>query len=72
MLLREDISGPKDGITNLEVRQGVFQADVIYRVDLEKGHLDYLGGIRWWDNDLEVEIDPVILPGNLKAEVKEN
>jgi len=33
--------------------QGILEAFVKYRVALEKGYIDYYGGIRWWHNDIE-------------------
>jgi hypothetical protein len=72
MDLREDISGPRGGVVDAKVRQGVLQAEVAYRVALGKGTLDYLGGIRWWDNDIDIDIDPALLPTELKAEVEED
>lgn len=36
------------------------------------GTLDYLFGIRWWDNDLDLTIDPAVYPGSLSASVEED
>ena len=33
--------------------QGILEAFVKYRVALEKGYIDYYGGIRWWHNDID-------------------
>lgn len=56
---------------NVEVRQGVLEALGVYRQKLSNGTLDYFAGIRWWDNDLEVDIQISALPGDgLKREVK--
>ena len=72
MDLREDISGPRGGVSKVKVRQSVFQADLMYRVPMSGGNLDYLAGIRWWDNDLNVSIDPAVLPGSTASTVKED
>lgn len=72
MDLGDDISGPQGGVLEADVRQGVFQADLLYRMALAKGSIDYLAGIRWWDNDLDVKIDPVALPGSVTGEVEED
>lgn len=72
MDLRDDISGPQGGVVGTKLRQGVFQADVLYRVPVGKGSIDYLGGIRWWDNDLEVTVDPVALSGSVTKKVEED
>jgi hypothetical protein len=56
---------------NAEVRQGVLELQGMYRNKLANGYLDYFAGIRWWDNDLELEVDIENLPGNgLLQEVK--
>ncbi len=72
MDLRDDLSGPKGGVADFKVRQGVFQADVMYRVSLAGGTLDYLGGVRWWDNNLEVNVDAAVLPGSVSRRVSED
>lgn len=68
MDLREDISRPRGGVVDARVRQGVLELQGLYRRQLDSATLDYLFGIRWWDNDLEVGVDPAILPGSIDAE----
>jgi hypothetical protein len=36
------------------------------------GQLDIMGGFRWWDNDIDVQIDPAIWPGTVDFGVKED
>ena len=72
MDLRDDISGPQGGVTDLKVRQGVLQADLFYRRALGNGTLDYLGGIRWWDNDFKVTVNPALLPGSATGNIRED
>ncbi|MBL4828190.1 MAG: hypothetical protein JKY66_10860 [Spongiibacteraceae bacterium] len=72
MDLRDDISGPRGGVAEVKVRQGVFMADVIYRRSVGEGTLDYLAGVRWWDNDVEVNVDLAVLPGSVQGEIKED
>jgi len=72
MDLKADISGPRGGIVDVGVRQGVFEALLVRRVPSGDGHLDYLAGIRWWDNDLDVNVIPAILPGSPMARVDED
>ena len=50
--------------TNIEVRQGVFEALAIYRTKVAKGTVDYFAGIRWWDNDIEIDVNISALPGD--------
>lgn len=54
MDLSSDITGPVAGVTNARVRQGTLEAFGMYRQPLASGHIDYLAGIRWWDNDFDV------------------
>jgi len=63
MDLGYDRSGPYGGVVDAGVRQGVFQADLLYRMPIIKGSIDWLGGIRWWDNDFDVKVDTTVLPG---------
>ena len=42
------------GITSVNVRQGVLEVMGLYRQNLTSGYIEYLAGIRWWDNDLEL------------------
>jgi len=71
MNLGSDITGPLGGVSNVKVRQGVFEALALYRHKLSNGHLDYLAGIRWWDNDLDLTVNTPILPVPLNKSVEE-
>ncbi|NIV16969.1 MAG: hypothetical protein GWN47_00840 [Woeseiaceae bacterium] len=72
MDLAADISGPRGGVVDANVRQGVFEGLLIRRSDMGKGQLDVMGGFRWWDNDVDVEIDPAVLPGTAVFDVAED
>ena len=72
MNLGADISGPRGGVVDAKVRQGVFEAMLIRQRQLGDGSLEYLAGIRWWDNDVDVEIDPAVLPGTAAFEIEED
>ena len=54
MDLSSDITGPVGGVTNASVRQGTLEAFGMYRQTLSNGYIDYLAGIRWWDNDFDI------------------
>ncbi len=54
MDLSSDITGSVGGVTNARVRQGTLEAFGMYRQTLTEGHIDYLAGIRWWDNDFDI------------------
>ena len=68
MDLSSDITGPAGGVTDMRMRQGVLEAFGIYRQSLGSGNIDYLAGIRWWDNDIDVSHN--LLP--LDVEVEED
>ena len=72
MDLGADITGPLGGATNVSVRQGILEALAVYRNKLSDGHLDYLVGIRWWDNDIDVTVNPAILPGTVTTNIEED
>lgn len=71
MDLRADISGPRGGIANARVRQGVFEA-LVTRQSASNDGLEFFAGIRWWDNDLDLSIDPALLPVNPMRSVTED
>lgn len=57
--------------TDVGVRQGVLEFQVLYRNTLSNGSLDYFAGIRWWDNDIDVTLDFSIRPeNNFKKSIK--
>lgn len=72
MDLEKDGSGPRGGIIDAGLRQGVLEALLFYRLEQESSDIDIYAGLRWWDNDIELEIDPVALPGSRKTEVEED
>ena len=72
MDLGADITGPLGGVTNTSVRQGILEALAVYRNKLTDGQLDYLFGLRWWDNDIDMTIDPVVLPGTATMNIEED
>jgi hypothetical protein len=56
-----DLSGgasvPGRGSLDADIYQGIFEGYAIYRVSTDKGPLDFYGGIRWWDIDVELEVN---------------
>ena len=72
MDLSVDISGPRGGIINAGVHQGVLEALLVRRRQIGNGHLDYLAGVRRWDNDIDVVVDPAVLPGTATASVNQD
>jgi len=72
MVLRDDLAGPRDGVVGAKLRQGVLEALLVRRVQSGGGQLDFLAGMRWWDNDIDVTVDPSALPGTAIFEVEED
>ncbi len=57
-----DLSGSATAPGNLgelqaDIYQGIFEGYGIYRVNSAKGPLDFYGGVRWWDMDVELEVN---------------
>ncbi len=72
MDLRDDISGARGGVLDAKLRQGIMEAMVMKRSPAGDDVFDYYGGVRWWDNDIDVEVDPALLPGTREAEIDED
>jgi len=72
MDLRDDLSLPRGGIVSAKLRQGIFEALVSRRREIGDGYIDYLAGIRWWDNDIDVTVDPAVLPGSAATSIDGN
>ena len=72
MDLSADISGPRGGVVDAQVRQGVLEVLLVRRKSSGAGHLDFTAGVRWWDNDIDVVVDLVTLPGTPTAEIEED
>ena len=48
-------------IDKVRMRQGVLEVMGLYRQQLATGYIEYLAGIRWWDNDLDLSSSLPIL-----------
>jgi hypothetical protein len=59
-------------VLDAKVHQGVLEALLLRRVMSGSGHIDYFAGVRWWDNDIDVSIDPAVLPGTVMSKTKED
>ena len=70
--LSDDLSGPRGGVLDAEVSEGVFEALLIKGTGSGDEGLDYIGGLRWWNIEVDVEIDPVILPGTVSSSLDED
>ncbi len=72
MDLSKDVTGPRGGVLDAELFQGVFEAMLMKGVGSGDAQLDYFAGVRWWDNEVDVTIDPVLLPGTASRSVEED
>jgi len=72
MDLSKEISGPLGGVIDADIRQGILELLAAKRFDLTSGYYEIIAGVRWWDNDLDVEVDPVELPGSDTASIEED
>jgi hypothetical protein len=70
MDLSQDSSGPVGGVASTDLRQGVMEAFALYRQNLQHGYIDYIAGIRWWDNDIDATVDSTIIPGSKTIKVR--
>jgi opacity protein-like surface antigen len=69
MDLSDDIFGQRGGVIDARVRQGTLEGLLIRQSRNETIGLEYFAGFRWWDNDVDVRIDPAILPGDIGRKV---
>ena len=67
MDLSDDLFGPRDGVLAARLRQGTLEALLIRQAGSSARNLEYFAGFRWWDNDIDVNIDPAILPGTVTS-----
>mgnify|MGYP000382975557 CR=1 FL=1 len=72
MDLSQKKTNNREGIVKANLRQGVLESFGLYRMKHNLGHLDYFVGVRWWDNDVKVTLDPAISPGSTTLQVKED
>jgi hypothetical protein len=69
MDLSDDIFGERGGIVDVRVRQGTLEGLLIRQSRNEAIGLEYFAGFRWWDNDIDIAIDPAILAGTIQKKV---
>lgn len=72
MDLSQKHTNNRDGFLKVRLRQGVLETLGLYRVKYGRSMVDYFAGVRWWDNDMELVLDPAVVPGNTNIEVKED
>ena len=62
----------RGGVLDAEVSQGVFEALLVKGIPSGDGQLDLFAGVRWWSNEVDVEFDPVLLPGTVSRKIDED
>jgi len=72
MDLKQDITGPINGIISAGVRQQVIELFVFRRIPIKDGKIDILAGGRSWDNKISLTLDPAWLPGSASAQQQED
>jgi len=72
MKLGADGVSSTGGVIDAEVRQGTLELLGARRFDLAKSYYEIYGGIRWWDNDIDLFINPAILPGSATASINQD
>ena len=70
MDLSQDTDAPLGGIVTTDVRQGILEAFALYRQPLSIGRIDYMMGIRWWENDFAITVNPTMLTGSSTIDTK--
>lgn len=61
-----------DGFLKVGLRQGVLETLGLYRVKYGYTTIDYFAGIRWWDNDIELILDPGIISGSTNIKMNDD
>jgi hypothetical protein len=69
MKLSDDIFGERGGIIDARVRQGTFEGLLVKQSRSAGSGLEYFAGFRWWDNDIDVVINPAVLPGDIARKI---
>lgn len=69
MDLSDDVFGSRGGVVDARVRQGILEGLLVRRSGNQTSGFEYFAGIRWWDNDVDVVIDPAVLPGDITRKV---
>ncbi|RKF19987.1 hypothetical protein DBZ36_05920 [Alginatibacterium sediminis] len=73
MDLSAKTSGPGNLVTGgFKLRQGVLEAKGFKRYDYGYASIDYMLGLRWWDNDIETSLNGPAAGAGLSREIKED
>lgn len=72
MDLSQKHTNNQGGLLKVGLRQGVLETLGLYRVKHGRTIIDYFAGVRWWDNDIELILDPSFTAGSTNIKVKED
>ncbi|MGI9203576.1 MAG: hypothetical protein ACR2Q3_06180 [Woeseiaceae bacterium] len=74
MDLSDSRTSPRGVVLDGDVFQGVFEALLLKgaRSMDDDEQLDFFAGLRWWNNEVDVTIDPVLLPGTVSSSLDED
>jgi hypothetical protein len=67
-----NIRGENTGFLDAGLRQGILEGFVGKRLQRGEGTLDYIGGLRWWDFDIDLSLNDGIIPGTPSANIEED
>ena len=70
--LGADTSVGLGGVIDAGIRQGVLEALASRRIKSRTGTLELLAGIRWWDNKVQADFDPIIWNGSASVTIDED
>ena len=60
MKLGDDLDTPTGGILSATVIESILETFINHRIKKEWGWIDLYAGTRWWDIDLDLEIDGIL------------
>ncbi len=69
MDLSDDIFGSRGGVLDARLRQGILEGLLLRQSSGAARNFEYFAGFRWWDNDVDVRLDPAVLPGDATRRV---
>lgn len=69
MDLSDDIFGSRGGVLDARLRQGILEGLLVRQSGYSAYSFEYFAGFRWWDNDVDVVVDPAVLPGDAVRKV---
>jgi len=70
MNLGSDIRGSLGGVVSAGVKQGVLEILLDHRLNISGSSVDVLAGIRWWDNRMDIAVNPAVLPGSVSTSIR--